>query len=177
MSSKLVRLVLLGHFVLNEKISADTGRKPEILHNPAGHAFSNEEDLLGTYDAEQARIAWDRSLTFLGAHLGKGLLQMGDVFVAACFARTGVCTPAVRNPCAVHEILSYRFHRFAYGPRNGNTRKSKKSKWINTKHFECWMQRLSQVNRPIGQSSRPSWPAHLTRGADQDRTDIIRLEA
>jgi carboxymethylenebutenolidase len=55
---------------LNEKISADTGTKPEILHYPAGHAFLNEEDLLGTFDAEQARIAWDRAVAFLGSHLG-----------------------------------------------------------------------------------------------------------
>ena len=55
---------------LNEKISADTGRKPEIDHYPAGHAFLNEEDLLGTYDAEQASIAWDRTVAFLRAHLG-----------------------------------------------------------------------------------------------------------
>jgi carboxymethylenebutenolidase len=55
---------------LNEKISAATGRKPEIDHYPAGHAFLNEENLLGTYDAEQARIAWDRTVAFLGAHLG-----------------------------------------------------------------------------------------------------------
>ena len=50
---------------LNEKISAVTRRKPEIDHFPAGHAFLNEEDLLGTFDAEQAEIAWDRTITFL----------------------------------------------------------------------------------------------------------------
>src|SRR5580692_8333858 len=55
---------------LNEKISAETTRKPEIDHYPAGHAFLNEEDLLGTYDAEQARIAWDRTVAFLRVHLG-----------------------------------------------------------------------------------------------------------
>ena len=55
---------------LNEKISAATGTKPEIDHYPAGHAFLNEENLLGTYDAEQARIVWDRTVAFLRAHLG-----------------------------------------------------------------------------------------------------------
>src|SRR5580700_8061168 len=55
---------------LDEKISADTGTLPEIDHYPAGHAFLNEEDLLGTYDAEQVRIAWDRTVAFLRAHLG-----------------------------------------------------------------------------------------------------------
>src|SRR5579862_3111098 len=55
---------------LNEKISADTGNHPEIAHYPAGHAFLNEEDLLGTFDAEQAAIAWDRTIAFLRAHLG-----------------------------------------------------------------------------------------------------------
>lgn len=55
---------------LTEKIFAGTGRMPEIAHYPAGHAFVNEEDLLGTFDAEQARIAWDRTVAFLRAHLG-----------------------------------------------------------------------------------------------------------
>jgi carboxymethylenebutenolidase len=55
---------------LIEKISAGTGRTPEIAHYPAGHAFLNEEDLLGTFDAEQASIAWDRTIAFLRAHLG-----------------------------------------------------------------------------------------------------------
>jgi carboxymethylenebutenolidase len=54
---------------LNEKILADTRTRPEIVHYPAGHAFLNEEDLLGTYDAEQAAIAWDRTVAFLRAHL------------------------------------------------------------------------------------------------------------
>jgi carboxymethylenebutenolidase len=55
---------------LTEKISAGANRKPEIAHYPAGHAFMNEEDLLGTFDAEQAGIAWDRTVAFLRAHLG-----------------------------------------------------------------------------------------------------------
>ena len=55
---------------LTEKISAGTGRKPQIAHYPAGHAFLNDENLLGTFDAEQARIAWDRTVAFLRVHLG-----------------------------------------------------------------------------------------------------------
>ena len=55
---------------LTEKISAGTGRKPEIAHYPAGHAFLNDENLLGTFDLEQARNAWDRTVAFLRAHLG-----------------------------------------------------------------------------------------------------------
>jgi carboxymethylenebutenolidase len=55
---------------LIEKISAGTGRIPEIAHYPAGHAFLNDENFLETFDAEQARIAWDRTVAFLGAHLG-----------------------------------------------------------------------------------------------------------
>jgi carboxymethylenebutenolidase len=55
---------------LDEKISTDTGTKPEIDHYPAGHAFLNEENLLGTFDEGQARIAWDRTVAFLRAHLG-----------------------------------------------------------------------------------------------------------
>jgi carboxymethylenebutenolidase len=54
---------------LTEKISAGTGRKPEIAHYPAGHAFLNDENLLGTFDAEQASIAWTRTIAFLRAHL------------------------------------------------------------------------------------------------------------
>ena len=55
---------------LTEKISAGTGRKPQIAHYPAGHAFLNDENLLGTFDAEQAKIAWDRTVAFLRVHLG-----------------------------------------------------------------------------------------------------------
>jgi hypothetical protein len=51
------------------KISADTRRKPEIDHYPAGHALLNEEDLPRDLE-EQARIAWDRTVAFLRAHLG-----------------------------------------------------------------------------------------------------------
>jgi carboxymethylenebutenolidase len=43
--------------------------KPEFHFYSAGHAFFNDENHLGTYDAEQARIAWNRTLEFLRTHL------------------------------------------------------------------------------------------------------------
>ncbi len=41
----------------------------EFFTYPAGHAFVNDENLLGTYDPEQARIAWGRAVDFLREHL------------------------------------------------------------------------------------------------------------
>ncbi|KJK57200.1 dienelactone hydrolase family protein [Saccharothrix sp. ST-888] len=52
------------------RIGEATDRRPEIHFYPAGHAFMNEENLLGTYDALQARVAWRRTLSFLWGHLG-----------------------------------------------------------------------------------------------------------
>jgi carboxymethylenebutenolidase len=51
------------------KIEAGTGRRPVIERYPAGHAFVNDENLLGTHDPELARQAWDRTLAFLHEHL------------------------------------------------------------------------------------------------------------
>jgi carboxymethylenebutenolidase len=55
---------------LAAKIKAGTGRGPEIERHPAGHAFLNDENLLGTYDPGQAKKAWDRTVAFLHDHLG-----------------------------------------------------------------------------------------------------------
>ncbi|MFJ1708140.1 dienelactone hydrolase family protein [Kitasatospora sp. NPDC088346] len=52
------------------RIGEATDRRPEIHFYPAGHAFMNDENPRGTYDALQARIAWQRTLTFLWGHLG-----------------------------------------------------------------------------------------------------------
>ena len=73
---------LLGHFgeqddfaptdavrELASRIEAESGVKPEFHLYPAGHAFFNDENHLGTYDAEQAQTAWNRTLEFLRAHL------------------------------------------------------------------------------------------------------------
>jgi carboxymethylenebutenolidase len=74
---------LLGHFgeqdemanpeavrALAARIEAESGVKPEFHIYPAGHAFFNDENHLGTYDAEQAQIAWNRTLEFLRNHVG-----------------------------------------------------------------------------------------------------------
>jgi carboxymethylenebutenolidase len=53
-----------------DAIAAATGVGPDLKWYPAGHAFMNDENLLGTYDAAQAQTAWDRTITFLGAQLG-----------------------------------------------------------------------------------------------------------
>jgi carboxymethylenebutenolidase len=55
---------------LVEKIRAESGREPQTYFYPAGHAFFNDENLLGTYDPEQANLAWSRSLQFLHSKLG-----------------------------------------------------------------------------------------------------------
>ena len=73
---------LLGHFgeqdemagpdavrALAARIEAESGVKPEFHLYPAGHAFFNDENHLGTYDPEQAQIAWNRTLEFLRAQL------------------------------------------------------------------------------------------------------------
>ncbi|WP_405014304.1 dienelactone hydrolase family protein [Kitasatospora sp. NBC_01539] len=51
-------------------IGEATDVQPEIHFYPAGHAFMNDENLNGTYDPLQARIAWQRTLSFLWGHLG-----------------------------------------------------------------------------------------------------------
>lgn len=55
---------------LAARIHAESGRPAEFLFYPAGHAFFNDENLLGTYDEESARTAWVRTLEFLRTRLG-----------------------------------------------------------------------------------------------------------
>jgi carboxymethylenebutenolidase len=73
---------MLGHFgeqdemagpdavkALADRIEAEAGRRPDFRLYPAGHAFFNDEDHLGTYDPEQARIAWNETVNFLRSNL------------------------------------------------------------------------------------------------------------
>jgi carboxymethylenebutenolidase len=48
----------------------ETQSTVEFFYYPAGHAFHNDKDRLGTYDAESARLAWTRTVEFLHERLG-----------------------------------------------------------------------------------------------------------
>lgn len=51
-------------------IAQQSGKEAEIHLYPAAHAFLNDENLLGTYDPEQAGIAWGRAVSFLHHQAG-----------------------------------------------------------------------------------------------------------
>lgn len=55
---------------METKMAEQSGQVPDIRLYPAGHAFVNDENLLGTYDPDQAKVAWDRTVEFLHQHLG-----------------------------------------------------------------------------------------------------------
>jgi carboxymethylenebutenolidase len=52
-----------------EQIRRESGAEVEFFYYPAGHAFHNDHDHLGTYDAENAKLAWQRAVDFLRAKL------------------------------------------------------------------------------------------------------------
>ncbi|MGH3787607.1 MAG: dienelactone hydrolase family protein [Pseudonocardiaceae bacterium] len=74
---------LLGHFGeqddfqstdqvrrLAASIEQQSGQRPDFrLYPGAGHAFFNDENLLGTYDPKRAASAWEATLEFLREHL------------------------------------------------------------------------------------------------------------
>jgi carboxymethylenebutenolidase len=53
-----------------QQIRTESGTEVEYFFYPAGHAFHNDENLLGTYDKEQADLAWQRAVQFLKTKLG-----------------------------------------------------------------------------------------------------------
>jgi carboxymethylenebutenolidase len=78
-----VRAAVQGHYAENdgffpvedaraqeEQIRTESGAEVEYFYYPAGHAFHNDENLVGTYDKEQADLAWGRAVAFLKAKLG-----------------------------------------------------------------------------------------------------------
>jgi len=53
-----------------EQIRTESGAEVEYFFYPAGHAFHNDTNAMGTYDKEQAELAWGRALGFLKTKLG-----------------------------------------------------------------------------------------------------------
>jgi carboxymethylenebutenolidase len=51
------------------KIREQSQNTVEFFYYPAGHAFHNSEDKLGTYDQASAELAWDRAVAFLKANV------------------------------------------------------------------------------------------------------------
>ncbi|QWC85599.1 dienelactone hydrolase family protein [Nocardioidaceae bacterium] len=47
------------------RLSSRDGATTELFEYDAGHAFFNDEDLIGTYDADAAAQAWQRATSFL----------------------------------------------------------------------------------------------------------------
>ncbi|MGI8574405.1 MAG: dienelactone hydrolase family protein [Egibacteraceae bacterium] len=54
---------------LEQSIREQAGVDVEFHFYDAGHAFFNDENHMGTYDAEKAETAWNRTLEFLRANL------------------------------------------------------------------------------------------------------------
>lgn len=52
-----------------EQMRRETGADVEFFYYPAGHAFHNDKDRMGTYDAQSAKLAWQRTVEFLKANL------------------------------------------------------------------------------------------------------------
>lgn len=55
---------------LAEQIRSEAGVDVTVHVYPAGHAFHNDENLMGTYDPESAKLAWSRTVDFLKQNLG-----------------------------------------------------------------------------------------------------------
>lgn len=73
---------VLGHFgeqdsfttpesarALADRIEQESGVEPDFRFYPAGHAFYNDENLMGTYDEAEADKAWEATLDFLRTNL------------------------------------------------------------------------------------------------------------
>ncbi len=54
---------------LAARIEKESGVTPDFRFHPAGHAFFNDENLLGTYDKAEADKAWAETVEFLRANV------------------------------------------------------------------------------------------------------------
>ena len=66
-----------------EKVRAQAGVPVQVYVYDAGHAFFNDQNHLGTYNEELARLAWSRTVDFLRAHLAARLSLRGAAAGAA----------------------------------------------------------------------------------------------
>ena len=51
------------------QIRDESGAEVQFFYYPAGHAFHNEGDALGTYNEACAKQAWSRAVDFLKANV------------------------------------------------------------------------------------------------------------
>ncbi|SDB83760.1 carboxymethylenebutenolidase [Raineyella antarctica] len=51
-----------------QQIRDEAGVEVEDFYYDAGHAFHNDENLMGTYNPELAKLAWGRAVAFLQQH-------------------------------------------------------------------------------------------------------------
>jgi len=52
-----------------QQIRDESEGSVEFFYYPAGHAFLNDENKLGTYDPESSRLAWQRTVEFLSSRV------------------------------------------------------------------------------------------------------------
>jgi carboxymethylenebutenolidase len=52
-----------------QQIRDESGADVEFFFYDAGHAFHNDENLIGTYSPDDAKTAWDRAVAFLKANV------------------------------------------------------------------------------------------------------------
>ena len=52
-----------------QQIREESGAEVEFFYYPAGHAFHNDTNAIGTYDEENAKLAWRRTVEFLRSKL------------------------------------------------------------------------------------------------------------
>jgi carboxymethylenebutenolidase len=52
-----------------QQIRDESQNSVEFFYYPAGHAFHNDKDKMGTYDKASADLAWNRTLEFLRANV------------------------------------------------------------------------------------------------------------
>ena len=52
-----------------EQIRKESGAEVEYFFYDAGHAFHNDENPIGTYSPDDAKLAWDRAVAFLKANV------------------------------------------------------------------------------------------------------------